>query len=806
MKVKKKNNKQLFNLDEYVKVKRNFFNNENKCLSMSKKYFQTNPKSKLYNQMYYTAVDYSDFDKYGFLNFMYYFSISFSKKENKNKISFSEKDNKNKNKNNDLIKLYKEIDYDSVKNTFEYIFYKFKKGVFVIIENNKLRTYLPISNANFENDYIQQTYLNNEEKELLKNKDYESIKKLLNKNLYEFSKKTGFRIDFNRKKWVANNCWFRDQKYEGDQNYNTFKAFLEKLCKERSISNCCFYINLRDFPILNKDLTHPYEHLFDNQKVKIAEYKKMCPIFSQSVCDENADLMFPTNDDIIRITGNYFTDKCSSQYFRDETINRDWKKKESIAIFRGGATGCGLDIENNPRLMVCYLSTKHPDLLDAGITDFNAKGKKYSGKGLSVIDIKKMESMGIVIKKGINNAEKSNYKYIINVDGSVSAFRLGYELSMNSVILKVDSKYKMWYSDLLKPYQEYIPIKSDCSDLIEKIMWCKNNDSECKKIANNAVKFYKKYLSEEGILNYMQNMLMKVSENTVKDNILCLPPKNSKKKIAIIACFRDSTDGSRGKQLKMYIKVAKTLYPQVFDYDFYIIEQSQDGELFNIGKLKNIGFEIASKKGGYINYIFTDIDMIPDHDLIQYFTKTPKTIMSLAFRGTRYKTGNNIKPFLGGLISVSEKVFKKINGYPNNYYGWGGEDDSLFIRMVGAKVYTMEIPKKGQVIDNEEYLTTKNKIFKLKKEDAKENMRMEKLMHDVKHWKKNGLNSLNYEILKEKKITKNIFQITVDLKKNEDSSNLQPNGSNVKDFNKFKKEVNNYLQNNIYKKIKNIMV
>ena len=151
-------------------------------------------------------------------------------------------------------------------------------------------------------------------------------------------------------------------------------------------------------------------------------------------------------------------------------------------------------------------------------------------------------------------------------------------------------------------------------------------------------------------------------------------------------------------------------------------------------------------------------------------------------------------------------VFEKINGYPNNYYGWGGEDDSLFIRMVGAKVYNLELPKKGQVIDTEEYLTVKNKTNKLKKEDAKENMRMEKLMYDVKHWKKNGLNTLNYEVLKEKKITKNIFQITVDLKKNEDSSNLQPNGNNVKNFNKFKKEVNNYLQNNIYKKIKNVMV
>ena len=130
---------------------------------MSKKYFQTNPKSKLFNQMYYTASDYSDFDKYGFLNFMYYFSISFSEKENKNNSS------KKDNKNNDLIELYKNIDYNSVKNTFEYIFYKFKKGVFVIIENNKLRTYLPISNAKFENDYLAQTYLNDEEK-IIKNK------------------------------------------------------------------------------------------------------------------------------------------------------------------------------------------------------------------------------------------------------------------------------------------------------------------------------------------------------------------------------------------------------------------------------------------------------------------------------------------------------------------------------------------------------------------------------------------------------------------------------------------------------------
>jgi hypothetical protein len=806
-----KNNKQLFDLEEYVKTKRNFFNNEDKCLKMKKKYFQTNPKSKLYNQMYFTVYDYADFNKYGFLNFMYYISLSFSKKDNKNNNK-SKKDNKSKNvnklkngnKKNDLIKLYENIDYNSVKNSFEYIFYKFKKGVFVIIEDNKLRAYLPLSNAKYENDFIKQTYLNEEEKKLLNNnEDIGKIKKILDKNLYDFMKKHGMRLNTNRKKWVANNCWFRNQ-YEGDQNYNTFKAFLLKLVKERTIPDCCFYINLRDFPILNKDLSHPFNHLYDDKSINIGEYKKMCPIFSQSVKDENGDLLLPTNDDIIRITGKYFTDKCDSQYLKDELINRDWKKKKEIAIFRGGATGCGITIENNPRLKIAYLSVQNRDILDAGITDFNAKAKKYSGRPLEVIDLKKMELMGIVKSEGINNSQKSEYKYIINVDGSVSAFRLGYELSMNSVILKVESEYKMWYSDLLRPYKEYIPIKSDCSDLIEKIKWCKENDRECKKIAGNAMKFYDKYLSNEGILNYMQNMLIKIGENMSKENILDLPVLN-KKKIAIIACFRDSVDGSRGVQLRSYIKIAKHLYNGIYDYDFYIITQNDDGELFNIGKLKNIGFEIASKKGGYYNYIFTDIDMIPDHDLMPYFVKKPKTLMSLAYRGTRYNTGENKKPFLGGLISVNEKIFKKMNGYPNNYYGWGGEDDSLFIRMVGAKIYNLYIPSVGDVIDTEEYLTVKNKTNKLKKEDAKENMKLEKYLYDIKHWKKNGLNSLNYKILKEKNIERNIYQITVDLLKREDSKELHPDGSNIKNFNKFKKNTNQYLREEIYSKIKQII-
>ena len=86
--------------------------------------------------------------------------------------------------------------------------------------------------------------------------------------------------------------------------------------------------------------------------------------------------------------------------------------------------------------------------------------------------------------------EQCIYKYIIHIDGHVSAFRLSSELSMNSVILLVESEWKIWYSHLLKPYVHYIPVRKDLSNIYRQIKWCKNNDDKCKQISINARKFY----------------------------------------------------------------------------------------------------------------------------------------------------------------------------------------------------------------------------------------------------------------------------------------------------------------------------
>jgi hypothetical protein len=150
--------------------------------------------------------------------------------------------------------------------------------------------------------------------------------------------------------------------------------------------------------------------------------------------------------------------------------------------------------------------------LDAGITKWNTRIKKLKDKNeLQIIDI---DSLPFSLVPQLSYEKQLEYKYIIHIDGHVSAFRLSYQLGMNSLVLLVESDWKIWYKDLLKPYVHYIPIKRDLSDIYRQIKWCKDNDLKCEEIVKNANEFYKKYLDKSGILDYLQKLLIDVKEQT----------------------------------------------------------------------------------------------------------------------------------------------------------------------------------------------------------------------------------------------------------------------------------------------------
>jgi len=159
------------------------------------------------------------------------------------------------------------------------------------------------------------------------------------------------------------------------------------------------------------------------------------------------------------------------------------------------------------RLKLAKLSeTSEIPLLDVGITKWQLRPRKLKDSNyLQTIDI---NEIGIQLKPFLTPYQQAEYKYIINLDGHVSAFRLSLEMSMGCCILLVDSKYELWFKSMIKPMVHYVPIKSDLSDLIEQIKWCRENDTKVEEIAKNAKEFYIKYLQKDGILDYLQKILI----------------------------------------------------------------------------------------------------------------------------------------------------------------------------------------------------------------------------------------------------------------------------------------------------------
>jgi hypothetical protein len=58
-------------------------------------------------------------------------------------------------------------------------------------------------------------------------------------------------------------------------------------------------------------------------------------------------------------------------------------------------------------------------------------------------------------------------------------------------------------------------VKKDLSDLEEKIEWCRANDDACRKIAEAAVETYERYVSKEGILDYLEMYCSEISKRQV---------------------------------------------------------------------------------------------------------------------------------------------------------------------------------------------------------------------------------------------------------------------------------------------------
>jgi hypothetical protein len=216
------------------------------------------------------------------------------------------------------------------------------------------------------------------------------------------------------------------------------------------------------------------------------------------------------------------------------------------------------------------------------------------------------------------------------------------------------------------------------------------------------------------------------------------PPTIFNKKIAIILPYREQTEQNRSQQLDIITKYYNNLNnPNI---DIYIIEQGND-KPFNKGILLNAGHDIISKKNKYNNEIHHDIDMLPNTDLIKYFFSDD---VIGAYPEPYYDTN------IGGITVVPLNIMNKVNGYTNDMYGWGIEDDNFYYRLN----YNNIIP----------YHVNSGKVTKLNHiESSRSFYENNKIQNNIEFKNKfdTGLSNLKYNIISETTVN-NIPKYTID--------------------------------------------
>ena len=123
-------------------------------------------------------------------------------------------------------------------------------------------------------------------------------------------------------------------------------------------------------------------------------------------------------------------------------------------------------------------------------------------------------------------------------------------------------------------------------------------------------------------------------------------------------------------------KVGKYLKDQGIDFQMYFCHQVDD-KLFNRGATKNIAAKHAFEDGcDYI--VWHDIDMIPEEDCDYSYPETGPRHIATKISQMDYQL--KYHEYFGGAVLFTKEHVEATNGYSNNYWDWGMEDDDLFWR------------------------------------------------------------------------------------------------------------------------------
>ncbi|XP_028910970.1 beta-1,4-galactosyltransferase 3, partial [Ornithorhynchus anatinus] len=179
------------------------------------------------------------------------------------------------------------------------------------------------------------------------------------------------------------------------------------------------------------------------------------------------------------------------------------------------------------------------------------------------------------------------------------------------------------------------------------------------------------------------------------------------------------------------------LQRQQLAYGIYVVHQAGNGT-FNRAKLLNVGVREALKDEEWNCLFLHDVDLLPENDHNLYVCD-PAGPRHVAVAMNKFGYSLPYPQYFGGVSALTPDQYLKMNGFPNEYWGWGGEDDDIAARVRLAGMRILRPP-----VSVGHYKMVKHRGDKGNEENPH---RFDLLIRTQRSWTQDGMNSLTYRLL-----------------------------------------------------------
>jgi len=293
--------------------------------------------------------------------------------------------------------------------------------------------------------------------------------------------------------------------------------------------NKTIYLNIHDHPIVkyNNDIINddPDKHPFPNINKHLKNGDKLLipvtvlpdeNIYSWSSKIFYKDIVLPFPDFSMFLFGYDFSKNFHINNYYTISNSKKLIEKKTKAIFRGSYTNCSYPVKDSVRMISHIKTLQDSSPFDNGYIDSyivgNSNSFNYQHFDNSYMEVTNIDDYSID-KKFMPETDQINYRYILNLDGFASAFRIIKEMYYNSILIIPKSEFTDVIRQILVPWKHYIPCNKDLSNLKTTITWCNLNLPKMQIILNNLKELRDAVISPKNMLELTYQKIINGNNN-----------------------------------------------------------------------------------------------------------------------------------------------------------------------------------------------------------------------------------------------------------------------------------------------------